>query len=39
MSFDLNTHIIAVGDKITYNTDEEITVTETRGFAANSGGK
>ena len=39
MSFDLNTHIIAVGDQIIYNTDDVITVTETDGFAANSGGK
>ena len=39
MSFDLNTHIIAVGDQIIYNTDDVITVTVTDGFAANSGGK
>lgn len=38
MLFDLNTHIIATGDTIIYNNVDEVSVTETQGFAANSGG-
>ncbi|XP_067931666.1 mucin-2-like [Watersipora subatra] len=38
MVFDLNTHIIAVGDKIIDTNGTEIRVDETNGFAANTGG-
>lgn len=36
MVFDMNTHIVALGDKIIYN-DVEIFVNETEGFSANPG--